>query len=143
MLHAYLNQAYPTDEETDDAAKSEAACRRAAPSDRRELKPLQGTRFQPTGFPNLGAARYRGPNGDEMLLVEFNRAWPTGWKRPAGTGADDGCRRFDRCPLLRSSTASNHPDQLGAEGAPTELSLYREFVLVLGPEKRSGLGAEN
>lgn len=35
-----------------------------------ELKPLQGTRFQPTGFPNLGPARYRGPNGTEMLLVE-------------------------------------------------------------------------
>jgi CRISPR-associated protein Csb1 len=30
-----------------------------------ELKPLQGTRFQ-----NLGPARYRGPNGTEMLLVE-------------------------------------------------------------------------
>jgi CRISPR-associated protein Csb1 len=35
-----------------------------------ELKPLQGTRFQPTGFPNLGSARYRGPDGAEMLLVE-------------------------------------------------------------------------
>ncbi len=36
-----------------------------------ELKPLQGTRFQPTGFPNLGPARYRGPDGTEMLLVEL------------------------------------------------------------------------
>jgi CRISPR-associated protein Csb1 len=35
-----------------------------------ELKPLQGTRFQPTGFPNLGPARYQGPDGTEMLLVE-------------------------------------------------------------------------
>lgn len=35
-----------------------------------ELKPLQGTRFQPTGFPNLGPARYRAPNDTEMLLVE-------------------------------------------------------------------------
>lgn len=34
------------------------------------LKPLAGTRFQPTGFPDLGAARYKGPNGDDMLLVE-------------------------------------------------------------------------
>jgi CRISPR-associated protein Csb1 len=39
-----------------------------------ELKPLQGTRFQPTGFPNLGAARYAGPNGEEMLLVESNQS---------------------------------------------------------------------
>lgn len=34
------------------------------------LRPLQGTRFQPTGFPNLGAATYQGPDGGEMILVE-------------------------------------------------------------------------
>lgn len=34
------------------------------------LKPLQGTRFQPTGFPNLGPATYDGPDGSRMLLVE-------------------------------------------------------------------------
>jgi CRISPR-associated protein Csb1 len=34
------------------------------------LKPIQGDRFQPTGFPNLGAARYEAPNGTDMLLVE-------------------------------------------------------------------------
>ncbi len=34
------------------------------------LKPSQGHRFQPTGFPNLGAATYKAPNGVEMLLVE-------------------------------------------------------------------------
>jgi CRISPR-associated protein Csb1 len=34
------------------------------------LKPIQGTRFQPTGFPNLGAATYDGPDGTRMLLVE-------------------------------------------------------------------------
>ncbi|MBI5329418.1 MAG: type I-U CRISPR-associated protein Cas7 [Betaproteobacteria bacterium] len=35
-----------------------------------DLQPLQGTRFQPTGFPDLGAAEYDGPNGQRMLLVE-------------------------------------------------------------------------
>lgn len=39
-----------------------------------ELTPLQGTRFQPTGFPNLGPATYKkpdnSPNGADMLLVE-------------------------------------------------------------------------
>lgn len=35
-----------------------------------QLKPIQGTRFQPTGFPNLGAATYEGPDGSRMLLVE-------------------------------------------------------------------------
>ncbi len=34
------------------------------------LQPLQGTRFQPTGFPDLGAATYDGPAGEKMLLVE-------------------------------------------------------------------------
>lgn len=36
-----------------------------------ELKPVQGDRFQPTGFPNLGHARYESPDGSgTMLLVE-------------------------------------------------------------------------
>ena len=34
-----------------------------------KLQPIQGTRFQPTGFPDLGAAKYTA-NGTEMLLVE-------------------------------------------------------------------------
>ncbi|MXY66545.1 type I-U CRISPR-associated protein Cas7 [Candidatus Poribacteria bacterium] len=34
------------------------------------LEPVQGTRFQPTGFPEIGAAQYEGPNGESMLLVE-------------------------------------------------------------------------
>lgn len=37
---------------------------------RAKLKPLQGTRFQPTGFPEIGAAQYDGPDGTPMLLVE-------------------------------------------------------------------------
>lgn len=35
-----------------------------------DLQPIQGTRFQPTGFPDLGAATYTLHNGTEMLLVE-------------------------------------------------------------------------
>jgi CRISPR-associated protein Csb1 len=38
------------------------------------LKPLQGTRFQPTGFPNLGASEYEGPGGVKMLLVESSQS---------------------------------------------------------------------
>ena len=35
------------------------------------LKPVQGSRFQPTGFPDLGAAEYPSPHGEgRMLLVE-------------------------------------------------------------------------
>ncbi len=35
-----------------------------------DLQPIQGDRFQPTGFPDLGAANYTMPDGTEMLLVE-------------------------------------------------------------------------
>jgi CRISPR-associated protein Csb1 len=35
-----------------------------------DLEPLQGDRFQPTGFPDLGAATYTRPDGTEMLIVE-------------------------------------------------------------------------
>lgn len=35
-----------------------------------ELQPVQGPRFQPTGFPDLGAATFKGPDGTPMLLVE-------------------------------------------------------------------------
>lgn len=35
-----------------------------------DLQPVQGARFQPTGFPDLGAAEFDGPDGQRMLLVE-------------------------------------------------------------------------
>lgn len=34
------------------------------------LKPAQGSRFQPTGFPDLGAAEFQTPDGEKMVLVE-------------------------------------------------------------------------
>jgi CRISPR-associated protein Csb1 len=54
-----------------------------------DLKPIQGTRFQPTGFPDLGAARYDGPDGRPMLLVESaqsmaNRFETVCWDSAAG-----------------------------------------------------------
>lgn len=35
-----------------------------------ELRPVQGVRFQPTGFPDLGAAEYTTPDGEQMILLE-------------------------------------------------------------------------
>lgn len=54
-----------------------------------QLAPIQGTRFQPTGFPDLGAATYRLPGGTEMLLVESaqsvaNRLEAVCWDEAAG-----------------------------------------------------------
>src|SRR6516162_923363 len=34
------------------------------------LKPVAGTRIQPTGFPDLGPATYEAPDGTPVLLVE-------------------------------------------------------------------------
>lgn len=58
-----------------------------------ELRPLQGTRFQPTGFPDLGAAVYDGPNGNRMLLVESaqsmaNRMETVCWNTPTNEWVD-------------------------------------------------------
>lgn len=60
------------------------------------LRPVQGTRFQPTGFPDLGAALFESPDGVPMLLVESpqsmaNRLEVVGW---------DAAQR-DLVPVLR------------------------------------------
>lgn len=39
-----------------------------------ELKPVQGQRFQPTGFADIGHARYDLPDGQRMLLVETSQS---------------------------------------------------------------------
>lgn len=61
-----------------------------------ELAPVQGSRFQPTGFPNLGHAEFERPAPDggweRCLLVESSQSmanrleatlWPAGNDRPA------------------------------------------------------------
>jgi CRISPR-associated protein Csb1 len=75
-----------------------------------ELKPLQGTRFQPTGFPNLGPARYRGPDGTEMLLVESaqsmaNRLETVCWDEPN----DHWTPVLHNLPLVRVKDAAKRP----------------------------------
>lgn len=52
------------------------------------LKPVQGSRFQPTGFPDLGPAAYTMHDGTQMLLVESaqsmaNRLEEVCWDRIA------------------------------------------------------------
>lgn len=66
------------------------------------LQPLQGTRFQPTGFPNLGAATYDGPSGERMLLVESaqsmaNRLETVCWDKPS----DDWVAPLRGLPLVK------------------------------------------
>ncbi|MBE3599390.1 MAG: type I-U CRISPR-associated protein Cas7 [Limnochordaceae bacterium] len=53
------------------------------------LRPSQGERFQPTGFPDLGAATFESPDGRTHLLVESpqsiaNRLELVSWDEAAG-----------------------------------------------------------
>ncbi|THJ19460.1 MAG: type I-U CRISPR-associated protein Cas7 [Nitrospira sp. CG24E] len=75
------------------------------------LQPLQGTRFQPTGFPNLGAATYDGPNGERMLLVESaqsmaNRLESVCWNKPM----DDWETPLKGLPLVKVVKKSKDKD---------------------------------
>jgi len=68
-----------------DLSKLDVAPRLSVEAD---LRPRQGHRFQPTGFPDLGAATYSLPDGTEMLLVESpqsmaNRLEAVCWDEPA------------------------------------------------------------
>ena len=74
------------------------------------LQPLQGTRFQPTGFPNLGPATYDGPNGERMLLVESaqsmaNRLETVCWDKPA----DDWVSPLKGLPLVKVVDKAGQP----------------------------------
>lgn len=70
------------------------------------LKPIQGTRFQPTGFPDLGAATYDALDGEgqtkKMLLVESaqsmaNRLEAVCWD----TVADDWVTSLKGLPVVK------------------------------------------
>lgn len=75
-----------------------------------KLKPLQGSRFQPTGFPDLGAATYDGPDGKKMLLVESaqsmaNRLETVCWD----TAADDWVKPLKGLPVVKVMTKDGKP----------------------------------
>ncbi len=93
-----------------------------------KLAPIQGTRFQPTGFPNLGAATYDGPDGRRMLLVESAQSVANWLERAIfkelgrGSGSDDlvdevtgisfveiDCGDFGRTSTLLESHRINTP----------------------------------
>jgi len=66
-----------------------------------KLKPIQGTRFQPTGFPDLGASTYDS-GGTRMLLVESaqsmaNRLESVCWDDPS----DDWVDSLKGLPFVR------------------------------------------
>jgi CRISPR-associated protein Csb1 len=58
-----------------------------------ELRPVQGARFQPTGFPDLGAAVYESPHGTRLLVESpqsmANRLEAVCWDTGRGALAKD------------------------------------------------------
>jgi len=76
-----------------------------------DLKPLQGTRFQPTGFPDLGAAEYPAPDGNaRMLLVESaqsmaNRLEAVCWDE----AKDDWVKALQGLPLVKVNDKDGSP----------------------------------
>lgn len=72
-----------------------------------DLQPIQGTRFQPTGFPDLGAATYTLYDGTEMLLVESsqsmaNRMEEVCWDR----GTNVPVKELQGVPYVQVKTGS-------------------------------------
>jgi CRISPR-associated protein Csb1 len=66
------------------------------------LKPIQGTRFQPTGFPDLGAATYDGPDGRKMLLVESAQSMANRLEAVCWDGvADDWVTPLKGLPVVK------------------------------------------
>jgi CRISPR-associated protein Csb1 len=83
-----------------------------------KLKPLQGTRFQPTGFPNLGAAEYEGRGGVRMLLVESAQSMANhleGYCRTTGQPicwdpvADDWVKPLKGLPVVKVVDKAGKP----------------------------------
>ena len=77
---------------------------------RAQLRPLQGTRFQPTGFPEIGAAQYEGPDGTPMLLVESaqsmaNRMEAVCWDKVA----DDWVEPLKGLPVIKVNDKDGKP----------------------------------
>ena len=75
------------------------------------LKPVQGTRFQPTGFPNLGHAVYESPDGHgRTVLVESaqsmaNRLETVCWD----TVADDWIEPLRGLPVVKVEDGKGKP----------------------------------
>ena len=90
------------------------------------LKPLQGTRFQPTGFPDLGAATYDSADGKKMLLVESaqsmaNRLEAVCWD----TVVDDWVTPLKGLPHCEGERQNRQAtDKLRARSASVEQPIY-------------------
>jgi CRISPR-associated protein Csb1 len=101
-----------------------------------DLKPIAGTRIQPTGFPDLGPATYDAPDGTPTLLVESaqsmaNRLESVCWDE----ATDDIALELKGLPFVRVALAG-----LG-NGKDTTSSLL-EFHRLNSPYIMAGVGKD-
>lgn len=75
------------------------------------LKPVQGSRFQPTGFPNLGHAAYDSPDGDgRIVLVESAQSMANRLETVCWNDAnDDWAEPLKGLPLVKVVDGDNKP----------------------------------
>lgn len=74
------------------------------------LAPLQGSRFQPTGFPDLGAAAYDGPDGRKMLLVESAQSMANRFEAVCWDGvANDWVDALKGLPVVKVKDKDGKP----------------------------------
>ena len=91
-----------------------------------ELRPVQGSRFQPTGFPNLGPAVYAAPDGEQTVLVESAQSMANRLEAVCWDEATDDWVPAAARPSLDQGRrrAGRATDQFGLRGTPPELSLH-------------------
>jgi len=84
------------------------------------LEPIQGSRFQPTGFPDIGAAQYEGPDGIPMLLVESAQSMANRMEAVCWDGVAD-----DWVPELRGLSVVKVKDKQGKTLTNSVLEAHR------------------
>ena len=98
-----------------------------------DLKPLQGERFQATGFADLGPARYQLADGTEMLLVESpqsmaNRLEAVCWDEARGRLIPE----LDGLPYI----AVQRPDGTALTNSPLEAHRLNSPYILEGRDQR-------
>ena len=75
-----------------------------------DLEPVQGHRLQPTGFPDLGPARFTSPDNKEMLLVESPQSVANRMELACWDSAEeDLIQELRGLPFIRVLDVKNSP----------------------------------
>lgn len=105
-----------------------------------DLWPIQGDRFQPTGFPDLGAAEYQLADGTRMLLVEStqsmaNRLEAVCWD--FGAEPQRVVPELDGMPYIRVTT-----DRLGTSSSILEFHRLNSPYIMGDPDFKKRIAGE-